>query len=91
MTATDERHMKQVKSVLEGTRRISCTAIATEVRISPASVYCILTNRLGKRKVCAKWIPHVLNDDKRAMRVLLANTHLQLWRNEGIPQSHFNN
>jgi hypothetical protein len=25
----------------------------------------------------------VINDDQRAMRVLLANTHLQRWRNEG--------
>jgi hypothetical protein len=38
---------------------------------------------LGKRKVCAKWIPDVLNDNQRVMRVLLATTHLQLWRNEG--------
>jgi transposase len=58
-TATDECHVKQLKFVLEGTRSISCTAIATEVGISPASVYCILTNSLGERKVCAKWIPHV--------------------------------
>jgi uracil DNA glycosylase len=75
--------VNQVKFVLEGTRSISCTAIATEVGISPASVYHILTNSLGKRKVCAKWIPHVLNDDQRAMRVLLATAHLQHWRNEG--------
>jgi hypothetical protein len=38
---------------------------------------------LGKRKLCAKWIPHVLNDNQRAMRVLLATTHLQHWSNEG--------
>jgi hypothetical protein len=75
-------HVTQVKFVLEGTRSTSCTAMATEVGISPASVYHILTNSLGKRKVCAKWIPHVLNDDQRAMRVLLANTRLQRWRNE---------
>jgi hypothetical protein len=50
-TVTDELHVNQVKFVLEGTRSISCTAIATEVRISPASVYRILTNSLGKRKV----------------------------------------
>jgi hypothetical protein len=60
-TMRDERHVKQVKSVLESVHNISCMAIATEVRISPASVYHILTNSLGKRKVCAKWIPHVLN------------------------------
>jgi hypothetical protein len=75
--------VNQVKFVLEGTRSISCTAIATEVGILPASVYRILTNSLGKRKLCAKWIPHVLNDHQRAMRVLLANTHLQRWKNEG--------
>jgi hypothetical protein len=50
-----------------------------EVGILPASVYRILTNSLGKRKVCAKWIPHMLNDN----HVLLATTHLQRWRNEG--------
>jgi hypothetical protein len=55
----------------------------SEVGISPASVYRILTISLGKRKVCAKWIPHVLNDNRRAMRVLLSTTYLQRWRNEG--------
>jgi hypothetical protein len=71
-----------VKSVLEHTHSISCTAVATEVGISPASVYSILTNSLGKLKVCAKWIPYVLNDYLRAMRVL-ATIHLQCWRNAG--------
>jgi hypothetical protein len=48
----------------------------TDCRISPANVYHILTNSLGKQKVCAKWIPQVLNDDQRTMCVL-ATTHLQ--------------
>jgi hypothetical protein len=38
-------------------------------------VFTILTNSLGKRKVCAKWIPHMLNDDQRAMHDI-ATTHL---------------
>jgi hypothetical protein len=58
-------------------------AILTEGKISPGSVYRILTNSLGKRKVCAKWIPHMLNNDHRDMHVLLATTYLQHWRNEG--------
>ena len=36
----DECHMEQVESVLEHTHIISCMAVATEVGISPASVYC---------------------------------------------------
>jgi hypothetical protein len=74
--------MEQEKCVLEHICNISCMAIATKVRISTASVYCI-TNSLGKQNVCAHWIPHVLSYDQRAMRVLLATTHLQHWRNEG--------
>jgi hypothetical protein len=81
--------MEQVKPVLECTQSISCMAIATEVRISRASVYHILTNSLGKRKGCAKWIPYVLNNDQTLMHVLPATTHLQHCRNEGeIFQHH---
>jgi len=46
--ATDERHMEKVKSVLERTRSISCTAVAKVVEIYPANVYGILTNSSGK-------------------------------------------
>jgi hypothetical protein len=81
-SAMDECHVEQVKSILERTYSISCRAIVTEVRISPASVYLILINSLRKQKVCAKWIPHVLNDDQIVMHVLLATTHLQHRRNE---------
>jgi hypothetical protein len=31
---------------------------------------------LGKWQVCAKWIPHMLNEDQRAMCFLLTITHL---------------
>jgi hypothetical protein len=49
-SARDERHMEQVKSVLEHMHSISCTANFTKNGISPASVYHILTNSLGKQK-----------------------------------------
>jgi len=63
-SAMDEYHMEQVKSVFECMHSISCMAIATEIRISPAGVYHIFTNSLGKQKVCAKWIAHVANNEK---------------------------
>jgi len=76
-TVTDECHMEQVESALEYTCSISCMTIATEVRISPANVYGIVTTSLGKLEVCARWIPHMLNNDQTAMHVFLATTHLQ--------------
>jgi hypothetical protein len=71
----DECRVEQVKSVLE------CTAIATEVRISPV-VFTISSLTTEGNTVCAKWIPHVLSDDQRAMYVFLSTKHLQHWRNE---------
>jgi hypothetical protein len=68
----DECHMEQEKSVLKYMSSISCTAIATEVRISPAGVSSIITNSLGKQNVCTKWFSHVLNDDQRTMHSLIA-------------------
>ena len=47
-TVTDECHMEQVGSVLEHTHSMSCMTVATDVRISPANVYGILTTSLGK-------------------------------------------
>jgi hypothetical protein len=81
-SATVKPHGK-VKSVLERKHSISFTTIATAVGISPASTYSILTNSLGKRKVCAKCVPYLLKDDQIAMRVL-ATTHLRRWRKESI-------
>jgi hypothetical protein len=52
----DEHHMEQVKSDLDRISSVSFTAVATEVAISSTSVYCILTNSLGKQKVSIKWI-----------------------------------
>jgi hypothetical protein len=80
-SATDERHVEQVTSVFERTRSISSTANATEVGMLTANVYLSSPIAWGKRKVCAKWNPHMLNDGHRYMRVLLATTHLQHWRN----------
>lgn len=74
----DECHVEQMKSVLECTHSISCIAITTDVRISPAVVYCNFPNSLGKQKVCVEWILNVFSDDQQAVFVVLAATHLQL-------------
>jgi hypothetical protein len=39
-------------------------AVSSEIIISPAGVYHIFTNSLGKQKVCVKWIAHVVNNEK---------------------------
>jgi transposase len=63
-SAMDECHVEKVEPVLERMHSTSCTAIVTEVRTSLASVNRILTNSSSKQKVCAQWIPHLLNNDQ---------------------------
>jgi hypothetical protein len=46
-SATDERHVEQVKSVLERVRSIACTAAATKVDNFTANAYHILTSSMG--------------------------------------------
>ena len=94
------RHLWQMNAtwnkwnVLERTRSISCMAIATEDRISPASVYQILTNSLGNQKkkkwkvdsTSAQWHPI-------AMSVVCSwhrpSAMKEKWR-QCISSSHFN-
>jgi hypothetical protein len=54
-----ESHMEQVKSVLEYVYSISCMAVATEVWISPASVYHILPTAWVNQGLCKVDLTHV--------------------------------
>jgi len=62
---TDERCLELVGAVPEEDNSLTWTTIAAEVRISTARVFCILLKQVGRRKVCAKWIPSILNEDQK--------------------------
>jgi hypothetical protein len=81
--AMGECHMEQVKPVIERKGNISCRAVTTEAGISPASVYHILTNSLGKGNICTMRIEHMLDNDQRTTCVLITTIHLHCWRHEG--------
>ena len=41
--------------------------------IHSSSVLKILRERLGLRKICARWVPHLLNDKQKQSRVRLTS------------------
>jgi len=51
-----------------------CTAIVSGVGMSAAS-FAFPLNR--QRKVCANWIPHMLNEEWHARNILLATANIQ--------------
>ena len=82
-TACDEDHVARVSALLEEDSRLTCEELAYEVGISSSSVHLILTDKLHKRKVAAKWIPHVLTPEQLGSRMRICAAHLRRFRREG--------
>lgn len=59
-TVTDGYYVDKVKECVDNARRMTCEEIASEVGVSHSSVYRILTERLGMKKISARWVPHCL-------------------------------
>ena len=54
-----------VKIVVEQDARLSVKDIASCTGISEGSVQTILKKRLDLRKVCARWVPHLLTEKQK--------------------------
>ena len=57
---TDDQSVERVLQILEEDHRMTCEEIAHCAGISRASAYCILTERLQKCRIAARWVPHDL-------------------------------
>ena len=54
--------------MVEQDARLSVKDIASCTGISEGSVQTILKKRLDLRKVCARWVPHLLTESKRRLK-----------------------
>lgn len=70
-------NVERVKELVEEDSRISLTAICDQTGLERTSCYTILTRDLGRRSVCARWVPHVLTDSMKIRRVDGAQVILQ--------------
>ena len=61
-----------VKIVVEQDARLSVKDIASYTGISEGSVHTILKKRLDLRKVCARWVPHLLTEEQKTQRLKCA-------------------
>ena len=58
-----------VKIMVEQDARLSLKDIASCTGISEGSVQSILKKRLDLRKVCARWVPHLLTEEQKTQRL----------------------
>ena len=81
-TFTTGDNVEQVRTVVEEDRRRTCQDIENVTGMPHGTVYRILVDVLMKKKIFAKWIPHLLNEDQREERVRLCRANLRRFRRE---------
>src|SRR5437016_3254010 len=63
--AVTSEKIAKVDNFISNDPHITTTELASQVGISCERITHILHNELGVHKVCAKWVPHKLSDNKR--------------------------
>ena len=71
-TSVTKATIAAVKIVVEQDARLSVKDIASCTGISEGSVQTILKKRLDLRKICARWVPHLLTEEQKTQRLKCA-------------------
>ena len=82
LDATDEEMYKKVRDLVYSDRRIQVEEIAQALGISHGSVSTILHDRLGMRKLTARWVPKSLSDEQMATRASVCSTLFKRFRSK---------
>jgi histone-lysine N-methyltransferase SETMAR len=81
VSASTNENVEKASKFLEEDRRVSCEQVAEHLGVSVGTAHHILTVELGKKKIAAKWVPHILTEDQLLTRVQLCRLHLRrYWR-----------
>ena len=79
-TSVTKANIAAVKIVVEQDARLSVKDIASCTGISEDSVQTILKKRLDLRKVCARWVPHLLTEEQKTRRLKCARELLKTYK-----------
>lgn len=82
-TSNTENNAQLVKEVVEEDKRRTCEDIADITNIPHSTVHRILVDVLQKKKVFAKWVPHLLTEAQKQDRVRICRANLRRVRREG--------
>ena len=79
-TSVTKANIAAVKIVVEQDARLSVNDIASCTGISEGSVQTILKKRLDLRKVCTRWVPHLLTEEQKTQRLKCALEILKTYK-----------
>ena len=76
-TSTTEENVEIVRQKVLGDRRLTVRMIANELDMNCERVWTITTKHLGMRKICAKMVPRLLNEQQKERRVQVCHDILE--------------
>ena len=79
-TSVTKANIAAVKIVVEKDARLSVKDITSCTGISEGSVQTILKKRLDLRKLCARWVPHLLTEEQKTQRLKCAPKLLKTYK-----------
>lgn len=82
-TTINEANIHAIRELIEGDRHLTVLAIAEQVGISYGSAQSTISDELGFRKVCARWVPRLLREDQKANRLAVCERLLARYQAEG--------
>lgn len=77
ITAVTTQNIAIVKDLIEDNPSISYDQMIAQTSLSNGSLTTILHKHLYVSKLTSRWIPHLLSDDNKKIRVALCNENLQ--------------
>ena len=79
-TSVSKANIAAVKIVVKQDARLSVKDIASCTGISEGSVQTIQKKRLDLRKVCARWLPHLLTEEQKTQHLKCARELLKIYK-----------
>lgn len=79
-TASTPKIVKKIRDMVLEDHRLTERDLVEHLGISLGTVSNILTEVLGFRKLCAKWVPHSLTMQQKHNRMQLSQQHLERFR-----------
>ena len=79
LSAFSEDDITAIKLLLDEDTRYTVDEISESLSINSSVVFMILKQRLGLRKICARWVPHLLSQAEKDRRVKIASELLQIY------------
>ena len=82
-SVVNERNIADIRNQIEEDPHISVRELSDTSGLSVGLVHTIITDELHMKKICARWIPHLLTPDQKRERVRCATELLNMFEPNG--------